>query len=156
MLARLRDILYRAIVTPKGDSIAPVRIPKDLARRLNTTLGRPLATKEEIARRSKARARLQELRATGPRAARPRVESAPVVVYFEEGRHVRELKRIEALLEAKAIAWTRLDVGGDEATRRSYKPTSPASSGDSSTAITCLRLLDNFGLNSRLSSSGLL
>jgi hypothetical protein len=116
MLARLRDVLYRAIVTPKGDSVAPVRIPKDLARRLNATLGRPLAPEEELARRSQARARLQELRATGPSTARVRAESAPVLVYFEEGRQVRELKRIEALLDAKAIAWKRLDVGGDEAT----------------------------------------
>jgi hypothetical protein len=116
MLDRIRDVLYRAISTPAGDSVAPVRIPKDLARRLNATLGQPLAPKEELARRSQARARLENLRATGPTTTRPRTESPPVLVYFEEGRSVRELKRIEELLVAKAIVWKRFDVSGDEAT----------------------------------------
>jgi hypothetical protein len=116
MLARIRDVLYRALVTSRGDSIAPVRISKDLARRLNATLGQPLADREELGRRTKARHRLTELRANGSSAARHRVEPAPVLVYFEAGRNVRELTRIEELLGAKAIAWKRLDVGGDEAT----------------------------------------
>jgi hypothetical protein len=116
MLSRIRDILYRAIATRRGDSLGPVRIPRDLAQRLNAMLGRPLAPKEELARRAEARARLRDLRAAGPNTARARPAAAPVVVYFEEGRNVRELKRIEELLEAKAIAWKRLDVGGDEAT----------------------------------------
>jgi hypothetical protein len=117
MLTRIRDALHRALVTPQGDSIAPVRISKDLARRLNATLGRPLASKDEQARRSEAAARLQSLRTVGSNTPRSRAEPAPVLVYFEEGRNVRELSRIEDLLGAKGIAWKRLDVGGDEATR---------------------------------------
>jgi glutaredoxin len=35
---------------------------------------------------------------------------------LEEGRNVRELKRIEELLVAKAIVWKRFDISGDEAT----------------------------------------
>jgi hypothetical protein len=116
MLDALRDALYRAIVTPRGDSFAPVRIPKDLARRLNTTLGEPLASRQELARRSEARERLRELRAAGARVAAARSEPAPVLVYFEGGRNVRQLTRIEELLRAKSIEWKRLDVGGDEAT----------------------------------------
>ena len=39
-----------------------------------------------------------------------------MLVYFEKDRNVRELVRIEELLGAKAIAWKRLDVAGDDAT----------------------------------------
>jgi hypothetical protein len=116
VLERIRDVLYRAIVAPQGDSLAPLRISRDLARRVNATLGRPLAPREELTQRSNARARLSELRATPSNPARSRVEPAPVLVYFEGGRNVRELTRIEELLSAKAIGWKRLDVGGDEAT----------------------------------------
>jgi hypothetical protein len=125
MLVGIRDALYRAIVTSRGDSFAPVRVSKDLARRFNETLGRPVASQEELARRSKARARLRELRAAARGAAlAPGIansaldgaEPAPVLVYFEGGRNVRELARIEELLRAKAIAWKRLDVSDDQAT----------------------------------------
>jgi hypothetical protein len=123
MLERVRDALYRAMTGAAGDSLAPVRIPKDLARRLNTTLGRPLAPLDELAKRARARAHLAGLRARPavgataatdtPRQAKP---AAPVVVYFEKDVNVRELLRIEDLLGAKGYAWTRLDVAGDEAT----------------------------------------
>jgi glutaredoxin len=117
MLDRVRDVLYRAITTPRGDSVLPVRVPKDLARRLNTTLGRPLASREELAKRNAARARLAAL---GDQPSsdnnRARAEPAPVLVYFERDRNVRELTRIEELLGTRGIAWKRLDVAGDEAT----------------------------------------
>ena len=44
-------------------------------------------------------------------------EPAPVLVYFEKDRNTRLLGRVEELLEAKGIAFKRLDVTGDEATR---------------------------------------
>lgn len=116
MLDRVRGALYHAISSPAGDSVAPVRVTKDLARRLNLALGLPLATEEDLARRAQARARLQELRAgaAAPKSAtRP---AAPVFVYFEAGRNVRELTRIEEVLAAKSLRWTRLDVREDEAT----------------------------------------
>jgi hypothetical protein len=116
MLTHVRSALHRAITTPRGDSLAPVRIPKDLARRLNVALGSPLAPRDELVRREQARARLAQLRhQTTPGTRTPR-EAAPVLVYFEKDRNVRELVRIEELLAAKAIAWKRLDVAGDEAT----------------------------------------
>lgn len=117
----LRDSLYRALTTPRGDSFAPIRVQKDLARRLNTTLGSPLCSREESVKRREAARRLEELRRTaGPggasaESATPR-EAAPVMVYFEKDRNVRELGRVEELLGAKGIAFTRLDVRGDEAT----------------------------------------
>ncbi len=114
MLDRVKDSLFRAITTPRGDSLAAVRIPKDLARRLNSTLGRPLATRDELAKRARARARLAELTAAGARATDARKEAAPVLVYFEKDRNVRELVRIEEMLGARGFAYERLDVAGDE------------------------------------------
>jgi glutaredoxin len=116
MLDRVREALFAAITTPRGDSLAAVRVPKDLARRLNATLGQPLATRDELAKRSKARARLAELRAAGAKAGPVKREDAPVVIYFEKDRNVRELVRVEELLAAKGYSWKRLDVVGDEAT----------------------------------------
>jgi len=116
MLSLVRSVLHRAITSPRGDSLAPVRVPKDLARRLNVALGSPLAPAEEIARRERARARLEELRAKGGGAERLQRAAAPVLVYFEKDRNVRELTRIEELLAARGHAFKRLDVAGDEAT----------------------------------------
>jgi hypothetical protein len=116
MLTLVRSALHRAITSSRGDSLAPVRIPKDLARRLNVALGSPLAPPEEITQRQKARARLDELRAAGNRGERLQRAAAPVLVYFEKDRNVRELTRIEELLAAKGHAYKRLDVAGDDAT----------------------------------------
>jgi len=125
MLDAVKDVLYRAITSPKGDSLAPIRLPKDLARRLNATLGSPLAPIRELARRRDALGRLVALRdarnGKGPvpaSAAAPshKPDAAPVMVYFEKDRGVRELGRIEEALGAKGIAYKLLDVAGDEAT----------------------------------------
>jgi hypothetical protein len=123
MLERVRDALYRAMTGTTGDALAPVRIQKDLARRLNTTLGRPLAPLDELAKRARGRARLAELRArpaavaAAPPAAKTTAKvAAPILVYLEKDVNVRELLRIEELLGAKGYAWTRLDVAGDEVT----------------------------------------
>jgi hypothetical protein len=105
--------------TSRGDSVAAVRVPKDIARRLNSALGEPLATREELAKRDAARARLADLRKAGAPAdaadAATAAGPAPVFVYFEKDRNVRELTRIEELLAAKGYEWKRLDVSSDEA-----------------------------------------
>ena len=116
MMHPLRSALHRAITTTRGDSLAAVRIPKSLARRLNVTLGSPLAPEAELASRDAARARLAELRAKGGPGEKLRKDAAPVLVYFEKDRNVRELGRVEELLTAKGYAFKRLDVGGDDAT----------------------------------------
>jgi hypothetical protein len=116
MPSRIRDALYRAIASPRGDSIAPLRITKDLARQLNDMIGTPLATREELEARAVARARLLELRSGTAKGAGEPTDPAPVFLYFETGRNVRELTRMEEVLSAKGIRWTRLDVRGDEAT----------------------------------------
>jgi len=116
MLTLVRSVLHRAITSPVGDSLAPVRIPKGLARRLNVALGSPLASPDDLARRAQARSRLAELRANGASAERLGRVAAPVLVYFEKDRNVRELSRIEELLTAKGHEYKRLDVAGDDAT----------------------------------------
>jgi len=116
MLTLVRSALHRAVTTPRGDSLAPVRIPKDLARRLNVALGSPIASREELAAREAARARLAELRAAGGKVERSQGAAAPVLVYHEKDRNVREVTRIEELLASKGYAWKRLDVAGDDAT----------------------------------------
>jgi hypothetical protein len=116
MLDRVRDALYRAMSPPADDSFAPLRVPKDLARRLNATLGRPLAPLDELVKRAQARERLAALRGGRAADATTAVETAPILVYFEKDRNVRELTRIEELLEGRGLRWRRLDVSGDEPT----------------------------------------
>ncbi len=116
MLHRVKDALYRAITSPRGDSFGPVRFPKDMARRLNIAFGSPLASTEELQKRSDARARLSALRGLKDAAAARTSEPAPVMVYFEKDRNSRELERVQEVLGAKKIVYTTLDVTGDEAT----------------------------------------
>ncbi|WP_394839667.1 hypothetical protein LVJ94_22535 [Pendulispora rubella] len=112
----LRSALHRAITTPFGDNLAPIRIPKDLLRRVNVTLGQPICSQEELVRRHEARERLAQLRREGGRTAIVR-EQAPVMVYFEKDRNARMLGRIEELLSGASIAFKKLDVTGDAATK---------------------------------------
>jgi glutaredoxin len=118
MLDLVRTSLHRVITTPKGDALLPVRLPKDLARRLNRLVGEPICSNDELKRRRDARARLEELRsgrATSTEPA-PKRTQAPVMVYFEGDRNVRMLTRIKETLDARGIAFTPLDIAGDETT----------------------------------------
>ena len=118
MLDALRTTLHRALVTPRGDFLAPLRLTKDLARRLNVTLGQPICSADDLEKRRRARLRLEELARApkGPRADTAPALAAPVKVYAEGDRNGRELTRIRELLDARAIVYEVLDVAGDEAT----------------------------------------
>jgi len=115
MLDPFRTGLHKLITTPLGDGFAPVRLPKMVARRVNTFFGNPLCSAADLAKRRAAQKRLEKLRASGETRAIQR-DPAPVTVYFEKDRNVRLLDRIEEALTAKKIAFTKLDVSGDEAT----------------------------------------
>ncbi len=118
MFDRVRTTLHRAITTKAGDGLLPVRVPKDLARRVNSVLGEPLCSPEELERRRLAKIRLDALRSgKGPRTAPAPKVAAPVMVYFEKDRNARFLGRIEDLLKSKNIPYTLLDVAGDETTK---------------------------------------
>ena len=115
MLDRVRTSLHKLITTPVGDSLLPVRLPKDLARRVNMTLGDPLCSAAELERRRAATARLADLKsgaATAESSNLPRV-AAPVGIYFEKDRNARLFGRIKDALTARNIAFSELDVSGD-------------------------------------------
>ena len=119
MLDSVRTSLHRVITTKAGDSFAPVRVPKDLARRANALFGFPLCSKEELVKRRAAESKLAALRsgsASTESKEKLSAGQAPVMVYFQKDRNARMLERIAELLDAKAIAFTRLDVTGDETT----------------------------------------
>ena len=115
MLDPIRTGLHKIITTPVGDGFLPLRVPKVLARRVNMFFGSPLCSAEDLEKRRAAQKRLQALRTAGTASAIQR-EPAPVIVYFEKDRNARMLSRIEEALSAKKIAFTKLDVSGDEAT----------------------------------------
>lgn len=119
MLDLVRTSLHRVLTTPRGDALLAVRVPKDLARRVNVMLGEPLCSRDELSRRRSARERLEALRggSAAPADARRERAAAPVMVYYERERNARLLGRIEEALEAKGIAYTLLDVAGDETTK---------------------------------------
>jgi hypothetical protein len=154
MLDRVRGALYRTISTPRGDSVTPVRVTKDLARRLNLALGLPLATEEELARRARARGRLQALRAGAAAPKSATRTAAPVFVYFETGRNVRELTRIEEVLSTKSLAWTRLDVREDEATLDFVMRTAGCEADDLPIVFVAERPVGNFQALVRADVSG--
>lgn len=119
----VRSKVHAGITGPIGDNVTPVRLSKEMMRRVNVVLGQPLCTIEELEKRRAAEAKLAQLRGarssgsapSTPIAASPRVQ-APVNVYFEKDRNARELERIEQLLAAKNIVANRLDLAGDENT----------------------------------------
>ena len=115
MLERLKATLHRAITTERGDGIAPVRVSKNLARRLNVTLGSPLDSAEGLETRRAAEVKLQELRRVPEKVERTKV-ATPITIYAEKGRNDRMLARAEELLTGKGYAYTVLDVTDDEAT----------------------------------------
>lgn len=119
MLDLLRTSIHRVIASKAGDSFAPVRVPKDMARRVNMVLGEPICSREELARRRTAHAKLMDLRSGKVAAATntKKREAAPVVVYFEGDRNARMLGRIKEALDGRNIPYTSLDVAGDETTK---------------------------------------
>jgi hypothetical protein len=125
MIDIVRTSLHRAINTPVGDRFLPLRLPKDLARRVNMMFGEPLCSKTELDRRRAGRAKLDELKKTPASSTAKTTTSvapaadvqAPVMVYFEKERNVRMLGRIQEALEAKSIRFTLLDVAGDQVTK---------------------------------------
>lgn len=123
----VRTSLHKALTTPVGDRFLPLRLPKDLARRVNAMIGEPICSQQELDRRRAGRAKLEELKKNGgksvtstsgvePRTTPPAMQ-APLMVYFEKDRNARMLGRIQEMLDAKQIRYTMLDVAGDNVTK---------------------------------------
>lgn len=121
MFDLVRTTLHKAITTPAGDGFLPIRLQKDLARRVNAILGEPICSQAELERRRAGRARLEELKKIGGRSAStPKVEAlqAPVTVYYEKDRNARMFGRMKEMLDAKGVKYTVIDVTGDETSRQ--------------------------------------
>jgi glutaredoxin len=117
MLDLMRTGFHRVITSPMGDSLFPIRIPKDLARRVNMAIGEPLCSKVELERRRNGAARLEHLKKNGAKQTKMEREAAPVMIYFETDRNHRLLGRMKELLDSKSIKYTELDVTGDIGTK---------------------------------------
>jgi hypothetical protein len=113
MLDKIRTTLHQAIESPRGENVAAVRLPKMFVRRLNRVLGSPLCSAEDLEKRRAAFAKLASLK-NAPQENLARA-AAPVVVYFEKDRNQRMKDRVEELLRSRGIAFSALDVTGDEA-----------------------------------------
>ena len=111
----LADGLHKVLASTSMENFTLVRVPRDMARRLNRLVGSPLAPQSELETRRAAAQRLAELRSKGGEEAAA-VVVAPVVVYMEKDRNARELGRVEDLLKAKDIPYTLADVSDDPAT----------------------------------------
>src|SRR3954466_585902 len=99
MFDSIRTLLHKAITTPRGDSLAPIRLPKQMAKGLNELLGEPICSPEELEkRRAEEKARVERI--LHPQGSVKR-EAAPVVVYFEKDRNARELVRVNEVLGAR-------------------------------------------------------
>lgn len=123
LLDRVRTTAHQGLHSKVGDGLAPVRLSKDVLRRVNVLLGQPVCSADALAARREAEARLDSLRSARQAGAAPvaapkaRVQ-APVTIYFEKDRNPRELARIDELCASKGLVTTRLDVSGDETTLR--------------------------------------
>jgi hypothetical protein len=118
MFDLVRTGIHRVITSPLGDSLLPVRFPKDVARRVNYALGEPICSAAELERRRNAKERLAQLRAdakAGKVTSTVTTIAAPVIVYYERDRNARLFGRIKEMLDAKSIAYSALEV--DDATK---------------------------------------
>lgn len=114
MFDSIRTLLHKAITTPAGDSLAPIRLPKQMAKGLNELLGAPLCSPEQLEkRRAEERARIERI--LNPKSTTSRAP-AKVMVYFEKDRNARELVKVKEVLGGRGITPELLDVSGDEAT----------------------------------------
>lgn len=121
-LRSLRSFLYKSIEARPGsvlERVKPIAVSKDMLRRMNETLGRPLASAEELGARAAAEEKLASLKASESRNAETRATQlqAPITVYYERDQYASERRRIEEFLTAKGFTFKALDVQDDETTR---------------------------------------
>ena len=116
LLDKLRDRGWRAIAQGDG-AIASA------ARRMNDTLGRPLASSEELADREAFASGYGASPAATPAAAAPVAtkEAAPVIVYYFKEKQWRDAGKLTEVLEANAIPYKVVNLDGDEATQAAVR-----------------------------------
>ena len=118
VLRRGKTLAFSVIASETGNFIPPVRYARRAAGFVNDLFGRPLASEEELARRTAETERLEALadKARNGQVATVKKEAAPVMLYVTD-QFVRERKRLEDVLKGRSIPYQVLDVTDDEATR---------------------------------------
>jgi len=120
LLDKLRDRGWRAIANGDG-TIA------NAARRVNDTLGRPLASADELADRAAFAggygAASTPATATATATATPaaKTEVAPVIVYYFKDKQHRDAGKLAEVLDANAIPYRVVNLDGDEATQAAVR-----------------------------------
>ncbi len=118
LLDRLRDRGWRAIAQGDGSLAAA-------ARRVNDTLGRPLASSDELAdREAFAGGYGAAAVAATPKAAAARpatTEAAPVIVYYFKDKQWRDVTRLTDVLDANSVPYKVMNLDGDEATQAAVR-----------------------------------
>jgi glutaredoxin-related protein len=103
----VRILVHGALVSERGNRLAPVRRLRDVLGTVNDLAGRPFCSQAELDERRGA---------AGGDAAMQQKEAAPVMLYFD-GKDHRTKKKMEELLRGRDVPFRVLDVSDDEATR---------------------------------------
>jgi hypothetical protein len=115
LLDKIRDRGWRAIANGDG-TIASA------ARRVNDTLGRPLASSEELADRQAFADGYGAKKTAAPAAAAPaKKDVAPVIVYYFKDKQHRDAGKLTEVLDANAIPYQVVNLDGDEATQAAVR-----------------------------------
>lgn len=119
LLDKLRTRGWQAISDGDGRLAAA-------ARKVNDTLGRPLAPEDELAdRRAFEQGYGAATTAAAPAAARPAAagpaEAAPVVVYYFKDKQWRDAGKLTDILDANGIPYKLVNLDGDEATQAAVR-----------------------------------
>jgi hypothetical protein len=97
------------------------------ARKVNDTLGRPLAPEDELADRRAfeqgyaAPANGGSAAASAPATPAKPVEAAPVIVYYFKEKQWRDAGKLTEILDANAIPYRVVNLDGDEATQAAVR-----------------------------------
>ena len=117
ILDKLRDRGWRVIAHGDG-AIASA------ARRVNDTLGRPLASADELADReafANGYGAAPAAAAAASTAAPTTREAAPVIVYYFKEKQWRDAGKLTEVLDANGIPHQVVNLDGDEATQAAVR-----------------------------------
>lgn len=117
VLDRLRTVGWQAIASRDGALAAA-------ARKMNDTLGRPLASADELAdREAFAQGYGAAAKAPAPAAApaKATAEPAPVIVYYFKDKQWRDAAKLTEVLDANGVPHRLVNLEGDEATQAAVR-----------------------------------
>ena len=116
-LDKLRTRGWQAIAEGDGTLAAA-------ARKMNDTLGRPLAPADELEDRKafeKGYGGTTAAPAAAPAPAPKPAEAAPVIVYYFKDKQWRDAGKLTEVLDANAIPYQLFNLEGDEATQAAVR-----------------------------------